>query len=294
MCNFDVNFSGCLWILNEKWFFNCYGWHSPIHVPCLNFWGKGGESGEIMPSGCSIDIILWALSLTKEMVRLAAPKGLFPPEPEHYRGPKLKVAIIGAGLAGMSTAVELLDQGHEVFLLLCLFLCLNGLLCSYHNILKFDVVLHIGKLPFEANWIDSFEKFSFVIMVLNVSGYWANLLYFILFFSEILPFRWIYMSRGLLLVAKLVLLLINVEITLKWDCTFSLVATAIFSDWWKRYTSFTCSLIVCSSVFKSCMLPPYFVALTHVLLTIMLYPFLSCPSVIRLVFLSMLGLGGCR
>ncbi|KAA3472836.1 zeta-carotene desaturase, chloroplastic/chromoplastic [Gossypium australe] len=43
-----------------------------------------------------------------------APKGLFPPEPEHYRGPKLKVAIIGAGLAGMSTAVELLDQGHEV------------------------------------------------------------------------------------------------------------------------------------------------------------------------------------
>ncbi|CAA7395401.1 unnamed protein product [Spirodela intermedia] len=43
-----------------------------------------------------------------------APKGLFPPEPEEYRGPKLKVAIIGAGLAGMSTAVELLDQGHEV------------------------------------------------------------------------------------------------------------------------------------------------------------------------------------
>lgn len=45
---------------------------------------------------------------------MTAPKGLFPPEPEHYRGPKLKVAIIGAGLAGMSTAVELLDQGHEV------------------------------------------------------------------------------------------------------------------------------------------------------------------------------------
>ncbi|CAN1168029.1 Zeta-carotene desaturase, chloroplastic/chromoplastic [Linum perenne] len=47
-------------------------------------------------------------------MRVNAPKGLFPPEPEHYRGPKLKVAIIGAGLAGMSTAVELLDQGHEV------------------------------------------------------------------------------------------------------------------------------------------------------------------------------------
>ncbi|KAH9688084.1 Zeta-carotene desaturase [Citrus sinensis] len=36
-----------------------------------------------------------------------APKGLFLPEPEHYRGPKLKVAIIGAGLASMSTAVDL-------------------------------------------------------------------------------------------------------------------------------------------------------------------------------------------
>ncbi|CAI5498137.1 unnamed protein product [Closterium sp. Naga37s-1] len=43
----------------------------------------------------------------------AAPKGLFPPEPEKYTGPKLKVAIVGAGLAGMSTAAELLDQGHE-------------------------------------------------------------------------------------------------------------------------------------------------------------------------------------
>lgn len=48
------------------------------------------------------------------VIFIAAPKGLFPPEPEQYRGPKLKVAIIGAGLAGMSTAVELLDQGHEV------------------------------------------------------------------------------------------------------------------------------------------------------------------------------------
>ncbi|KAL9450762.1 hypothetical protein AB3S75_012488 [Citrus x aurantiifolia] len=46
-----------------------------------------------------------------------APKGLFLPEPEHYRGPKLKVAIIGAGLAGMSTAVDLLDQGHGVLLI---------------------------------------------------------------------------------------------------------------------------------------------------------------------------------
>lgn len=45
---------------------------------------------------------------------MTAPKGLYPPEPEVYTGPKLKVAIVGGGLAGMSTAVELLDQGHEV------------------------------------------------------------------------------------------------------------------------------------------------------------------------------------
>ncbi|CAI5980932.1 unnamed protein product [Closterium sp. NIES-64] len=45
----------------------------------------------------------------------AAPKGLFPPEPEKYTRLKLKVAIVGAGLAGMSTAAELLDQGHENF-----------------------------------------------------------------------------------------------------------------------------------------------------------------------------------
>ena len=28
--------------------------------------------------------------------------------------PKLRVAIVGSGLAGLSTAVELLDQGYEV------------------------------------------------------------------------------------------------------------------------------------------------------------------------------------
>ena len=28
--------------------------------------------------------------------------------------PKLRVAIVGGGLAGLSTAVELLDQGHQV------------------------------------------------------------------------------------------------------------------------------------------------------------------------------------
>eukprot|EP00270_Netrium_digitus_P011423 TRINITY_DN3631_c1_g1_i2.p1 TRINITY_DN3631_c1_g1~~TRINITY_DN3631_c1_g1_i2.p1 ORF type:complete len:639 (-),score=183.87 TRINITY_DN3631_c1_g1_i2:137-2053(-) len=44
----------------------------------------------------------------------AAPKGLFPPEPTPYEGPKLRMAIVGSGLAGMSTAIELLDQGHEV------------------------------------------------------------------------------------------------------------------------------------------------------------------------------------
>lgn len=40
---------------------------------------------------------------------------LFPAEPRPKPGaPKLKVAIVGGGLAGLSTAVELLDQGYEV------------------------------------------------------------------------------------------------------------------------------------------------------------------------------------
>ena len=43
-------------------------------------------------------------------------KSLFPEEPKKPApgSPKLKVAIVGGGLAGLSTAVELLDQGHEV------------------------------------------------------------------------------------------------------------------------------------------------------------------------------------
>ncbi|GMH39931.1 hypothetical protein BSKO_07835 [Bryopsis sp. KO-2023] len=43
-------------------------------------------------------------------------KSLFPeePSPPSPNSPKLKVAIVGSGLAGLSTAVELLDQGHEV------------------------------------------------------------------------------------------------------------------------------------------------------------------------------------
>ncbi|PSC76062.1 zeta-carotene desaturase [Micractinium conductrix] len=43
-------------------------------------------------------------------------RSLFPDEPPKPRpgATKLKVAIVGSGLAGLSTAVELLDQGHEV------------------------------------------------------------------------------------------------------------------------------------------------------------------------------------
>ena len=43
-------------------------------------------------------------------------KSLYPeaPPPPAAGSPKLKVAIVGSGLAGLSTAVELLDQGHEV------------------------------------------------------------------------------------------------------------------------------------------------------------------------------------
>jgi zeta-carotene desaturase len=42
-------------------------------------------------------------------------RSLFPDAPVAKPGdPKLKVAIVGSGLAGLSTAVELLDQGYEV------------------------------------------------------------------------------------------------------------------------------------------------------------------------------------
>lgn len=43
-------------------------------------------------------------------------RSLFPeePGPPAPGAPKLKVAIVGSGLAGLSTAVELLDQGYEV------------------------------------------------------------------------------------------------------------------------------------------------------------------------------------
>ncbi|EIE25948.1 zeta-carotene desaturase [Coccomyxa subellipsoidea C-169] len=42
-------------------------------------------------------------------------RSLFPEIPNIAPGaPKLKVAIVGSGLAGLSTAVELLDQGYEV------------------------------------------------------------------------------------------------------------------------------------------------------------------------------------
>ncbi|KAK9915937.1 hypothetical protein WJX75_006203 [Coccomyxa subellipsoidea] len=42
-------------------------------------------------------------------------RSLFPEVPNLAPGaPKLKVAIVGSGLAGLSTAVELLDQGYEV------------------------------------------------------------------------------------------------------------------------------------------------------------------------------------
>ena len=45
-------------------------------------------------------------------------KSLFPeePRPPSPNSPKLRVAIIGGGLAGLSTAVELLDQGLSLFI----------------------------------------------------------------------------------------------------------------------------------------------------------------------------------
>lgn len=62
-------------------------------------------------------------------------------------------------------------------------------------------------------------------------------IYYILFF------RSIYMNQELSLVVKWALLLIEVEITLKWDFMFSLVAITIFSVWWRRWGMFNCTMI---------------------------------------------------
>ncbi|KAI5067177.1 hypothetical protein GOP47_0017705 [Adiantum capillus-veneris] len=87
------------------------------------FWGESSQLKLSPPAsafnsnnGSKKQPLQWQSSLKTKVSDMSkkAPKGLFPPEPEKYAGPKLKVAIIGAGLAGMSTAVELLDQGHEV------------------------------------------------------------------------------------------------------------------------------------------------------------------------------------
>uniref|UniRef100_A0A8R7PE01 Amine oxidase domain-containing protein n=1 Tax=Triticum urartu TaxID=4572 RepID=A0A8R7PE01_TRIUA len=74
----------------------------------------GRRRGPSCQRAAAAGVVRCSLDSKVSDMAINAPKGLFPPEPEHYRGPKLKVAIIGAGLAGMSTAVELLDQGHEV------------------------------------------------------------------------------------------------------------------------------------------------------------------------------------
>lgn len=60
--------------------------------------------------------------------------GLFPPEPEKYAGPKLKVA----GLAGMSTVLELFDQGQcEFATSLCEFACWYLPLCLFYELVWF-------------------------------------------------------------------------------------------------------------------------------------------------------------
>ncbi|KAJ6974639.1 zeta-carotene desaturase [Populus alba x Populus x berolinensis] len=96
------------------------GTRSETSPPGLLFSGRVGRRRSVVQVGFrnkrlfTVRSALDSLETNVSDMSVNAPKGLFPPEPEHYRGPKLKVAIIGAGLAGMSTAVELLDQGHEV------------------------------------------------------------------------------------------------------------------------------------------------------------------------------------
>jgi hypothetical protein len=109
------------------------------------------------------------------IVWFPAPKGLFPPEPEHYRGPKLKVAIIGAGLAGMSTAVELLDQGHEVFAFSALSCVVIWSSWPYWNSKKMQACgLHISNLfivksKLDIYFLESLNCCNLMVLCYNVN-----------------------------------------------------------------------------------------------------------------------------
>jgi hypothetical protein len=77
------------------------------------------------------------------------------------------VAIIGAGLAGMSTAVELLDQGHEVFahnaprtLISLLHICFFFIV-----LLELLIILTLLELKnFGSLWITCFKQHSISII----------------------------------------------------------------------------------------------------------------------------------
>ena len=136
---------------------------------------------------------------------MAAPKGLFPPEPEHYRGPKLKVAIIGAGLAGMSTAVELLDQGHEVWpilfypsqmltiCLLCFLQISNGLIIPpFHHFFffwKWRIRYKISILGYSAKFFQQKSTREYFIFcyfnAFSLWGYSLPLFYFLFLYFQV-------------------------------------------------------------------------------------------------------------
>lgn len=80
--------------------------HPPPHAPCTAPHAVASPTRVASPS---------ELPLNEDVGPKDAPLlSLFPPEnpPPAPGAPKLKVAIVGSGLAGLSTAVELLDQGY--------------------------------------------------------------------------------------------------------------------------------------------------------------------------------------
>lgn len=85
-----------------------------IFLPANSAAAIGGGVPVFQQKARPVGLLRCSLDANVSDMSTNAPRGLFLPEPQPYKGPKLKVAIIGAGIAGMSTAVELLDQGHEV------------------------------------------------------------------------------------------------------------------------------------------------------------------------------------
>lgn len=119
------------------------------------------------------------MAIKDEILKDVSPKdaplrSLFPeePPPPGPNSPKLRVAIVGGGLAGLSTAVELLDQGFatsiQIFVIVLLF---EGMMWrSMKEGLGWVGKWHLTSIRMEttSRWISPFESDNFLQWGLHV------------------------------------------------------------------------------------------------------------------------------